>query len=74
MMTLVMFMRCFLAVTGEGYSLTEIKDYLDILERELLQVPGVARVATLGRAPKKRYLLKLPQLKPRNWVSAQDEI
>ncbi len=41
MMTLAMCMRCFFAVTGEGYSLQEIKDYLDVLERELLQVPGV---------------------------------
>ncbi len=38
----------FFAVTGDGYSLQEIKDYLDELERDLLQVPGVARVATLG--------------------------
>lgn len=38
----------FFAVTGEGYSYAEIKDYLDDLRREILLVPGVARVAFLG--------------------------
>jgi multidrug efflux pump subunit AcrB len=38
----------FFAVTGDGYSLEQIHDYVSELERELLLVPGVARVATLG--------------------------
>ncbi len=38
----------FFAVTGNGYSLQQIKDYIKDLERELLLVPGVARIATLG--------------------------
>ncbi len=38
----------FFAITGEGYSLRQIHDYVDGLQRELLLVPGVARVATLG--------------------------
>lgn len=38
----------FFAVTGEGYHLEQIRDYVERLERELLLVPGVARVATLG--------------------------
>ncbi|WPL15909.1 Multidrug transporter MdtC [Thiorhodovibrio winogradskyi] len=38
----------FFAVTGDGYSLEQIRDYVEILERELVLVPGVARVATLG--------------------------
>jgi multidrug efflux pump subunit AcrB len=38
----------FFAVTGDGYGLEQIRDYVERLERELLLVPGVARVATLG--------------------------
>jgi multidrug efflux pump subunit AcrB len=38
----------FFAVTGDGYTLEQIADYVDGLKRELLLVPGVARVATLG--------------------------
>ncbi|WP_417604524.1 efflux RND transporter permease subunit [Oceanimonas baumannii] len=46
----------FLAVTGEGFTLQQVKDYLRELERELLQVPGVARVATLGAPQEAIYL------------------
>jgi multidrug efflux pump subunit AcrB len=38
----------FFAVTGHGYSLEQIRGYVEVLERELVLVPGVARVATLG--------------------------
>jgi multidrug efflux pump subunit AcrB len=38
----------FFAVTGDGYTLEQVADYVDGLKRELLLVPGVARVATLG--------------------------
>jgi multidrug efflux pump subunit AcrB len=38
----------FYVVTGEDYSREEIGDYVDLLERELLQVPGVGRIVTLG--------------------------
>lgn len=48
----------FFAVTGDGYSLQQIKDYIDDLERELLLVPGVARVATLG-APQEAIFLEI---------------
>jgi len=40
----------FYAVTGEGYSLREVQDYVRDLRKELLIVPGVARVALLGEA------------------------
>ncbi|MGP7733746.1 efflux RND transporter permease subunit [Oceanimonas smirnovii] len=46
----------FFAVTGEGFTLQQIKDYLRGLERELLQVPGVARIATLGAPQEAIYL------------------
>ncbi len=38
----------FFAVTGEGYSYREIKDYVDFLKRELLLVPGVAKIDIWG--------------------------
>lgn len=38
----------FFAVTGDGYTLDQVQDYVDELRRELRLVPGVGRVATLG--------------------------
>jgi multidrug efflux pump subunit AcrB len=38
----------YIAITGEGYSYAALKDYADLLRRELLQVPGVANVALNG--------------------------
>ena len=38
----------FYAVTGDGYSPRQLYDYVDFLRRELVLVPGVARVAVLG--------------------------
>lgn len=38
----------FFAVTGDGYTLEQIANYVDGLKREMLLVPGVARVATMG--------------------------
>src|SRR5690554_5123162 len=63
----------FFAVTGEGYSLQAIKDYLDVLERELLQVPGVARVATLGE-PDEAIFIEIASAKAAQLGIAQDEI
>lgn len=40
----------FVAVTGEGFTLPEIGDYVDDLAEELRLVPGVARVETQGAA------------------------
>lgn len=63
----------FFAVTGEGYSLQAIKDYLDVLERELLQVPGVARVATLGE-PEEAIFIEIASAKAAQLGIGQDEI
>ncbi len=38
----------FFAVTGAGYSYRELKDYVDFLKRELLLVPGVAKIEIWG--------------------------
>jgi multidrug efflux pump subunit AcrB len=48
----------FFAVTGDGYSLQQVHDYVDSLQRELLLVPGVARVATLG-APREAIFVEI---------------
>ena len=38
----------FYAVTGDGYTYAEIKDYVDMLRRELLLVKDVAKVSLIG--------------------------
>ena len=38
----------FFAITGDGYTYREIKDYVDFLKRELLLVPGVAKIDIWG--------------------------
>ncbi|MFM1918511.1 MAG: hypothetical protein RLZZ303_145 [Candidatus Hydrogenedentota bacterium] len=48
----------FYAITGEGYTLSEIADYAEDLRRELLLVSGVARVALLGQ-PKEMIFIEL---------------
>jgi len=48
----------FFAVTGDGYSLTQISDYIDTLQRELVLVPGVGRVSTLG-APQEAIFVEI---------------
>jgi multidrug efflux pump subunit AcrB len=37
-----------LAVTGDGYSYKEIKEFVDYLRKELLLVPGVAKISVAG--------------------------
>ena len=46
----------FYAVTGEGYSPRQLYDYVDLLRRELVLVPGVARVALLGERREAIYV------------------
>jgi multidrug efflux pump subunit AcrB len=52
----------FFAVTGDGYRLEQIRDYVQDLERELVLVPGVARVATLG-APQDAIFVEIAAAK-----------
>jgi multidrug efflux pump subunit AcrB len=52
----------FFAVTGDGYRLEQIRDYVEDLERELVLVPGVARVATLG-APQDAIFVEIAAAK-----------
>ena len=48
----------FFAVTGDGYSLAQIDDYVERLKRELMLVPGVGRIATLG-APREAIFVEI---------------
>ncbi len=44
------------AVTGEGYSFREIKDYVDYIRKKILLIEGVARVDTWGMPQEKIYI------------------
>ena len=46
----------YLAITAEGHSYAALKDYADFLRRELLQVPGVAKVALNGVQSEQIYV------------------
>ena len=46
----------FFAITGEGYSPRQLYDYADLLRRELVLVPGVARVALFGEQKEAIYV------------------
>jgi len=46
----------FLAVTADGYSYAELKDYVDILRRELLLVDDVAKITTYGEQDEAIYI------------------
>lgn len=46
----------FFAVTGDGYTYEELKDYVDFLKRELLLVKDVASVETWGEQQEVIYL------------------
>jgi multidrug efflux pump subunit AcrB len=46
----------FLAITADGYSYAELKDYVDILRRELLLVDDVAKITTYGEQDEAIYI------------------
>ncbi|MCB2186259.1 MAG: efflux RND transporter permease subunit [Deltaproteobacteria bacterium] len=50
----------FFAVTGDGYSYAEIKEYVDFLRKELLLVEGVAKVAIFGAQDERIYVEMSP--------------
>ncbi|NNK34045.1 MAG: efflux RND transporter permease subunit [Xanthomonadales bacterium] len=50
------------AVTGEGYSYSEIEDFVDFLRRELVLVDGVARVDVSG-ARERQVFVEISQAK-----------
>ena len=46
----------FYALTGEGYSFRELKDFADLLKEQLLLVPGVAKISIAGDQQEIVYL------------------
>ncbi|MEO1912439.1 MAG: efflux RND transporter permease subunit, partial [Myxococcales bacterium] len=46
----------FVAVYGSEYSYAELKSYVDLLQRELLLVPDVAKIATYGERTEAIYV------------------
>lgn len=46
----------FLALTGDGYTYRELKDYADLLKEQLLLVPGVRKIVIDGDIPEVVYL------------------
>ncbi|MGC9450042.1 MAG: efflux RND transporter permease subunit [Oceanipulchritudo sp.] len=48
----------FLALTGEGYDLTELKEYAEDLRKELLLVEGVAKISLYG-APEEAVFVEI---------------
>ncbi len=46
----------FYALTGDGYTYRELKDYADILKEQLLLVPGVRKIAIDGDQKEVAYL------------------
>lgn len=47
----------YLAVTGEGYTYAELKDYVDLLKRELLLVQDVKKIITFGEQQEAIYVV-----------------
>lgn len=52
----------FFALTGEGFTSVELKDYADDLRKELLLVDGVAKVALYG-APQEAIFIEISRAK-----------
>jgi multidrug efflux pump subunit AcrB len=46
----------YLAITGEGYSYAELKDFADLLKRELLLVKDVKKIILYGQQPEAVYV------------------
>ncbi len=46
----------YLAITGEGYTYAELKDYADLLKRELLLVNDVKKIVLYGEQPEAVYV------------------
>lgn len=63
----------FYGITGDGYSLAEVTDYAEDLRRELLLVPGVARVALLGQ-PQEALFVEIARSRAAQQGITQDEI
>ncbi|WP_271272404.1 efflux RND transporter permease subunit [Aliamphritea hakodatensis] len=50
------------AVTGDGYSYEELKDYIDFLRRELVLVDGISKVSVAG-AQSEQVIVEISRIK-----------
>ncbi|MEE4144373.1 MAG: efflux RND transporter permease subunit [Halieaceae bacterium] len=63
----------FFAVTGDGYSLEQVHNYVKALQRELVLVPGVARVTTQG-APQEAIFVEIAAARAAQMDVSLDQI
>jgi multidrug efflux pump subunit AcrB len=63
----------FLAVTGEGYTYSELWDFVDLLQRELLLVQDVKKVVVYGKQPEVIYV-EMSRSKMAQLGVSQDQI
>lgn len=63
----------FLALSGEGYTSDELKDYADVLKKELLRVPDVAKIDLWGVQDKAIYV-EFNRAKLSNLKISQDRL
>lgn len=61
------------ALTGDGYNYRELKDYAEFLEKQLLLVPGVAKVAIKG-LQKENIFIEISRAKMSQLGISQNEI
>ncbi len=63
----------FLSLSGKGYTIDELKDYADLLKKELLRVPDVAKVALWG-VPEKAIYVEFDRAKLSNLGISQEKL
>ncbi len=62
-----------LAITGEGYSYEDIKDYTDFLRRELVLVDGVGKVTVAGEQ-QEQVIVEISRTKLANFGIAPQQV
>ena len=63
----------FLSLSGHGYTIDELKDYADLLKKELLRVPDVAKIALWG-VPEKTVYVEFNRAKLSNLKISQEKL
>ena len=63
----------FLSLSGRGYTIDELKDYADLLKKELLRVPDVAKIALWG-VPEKTVYVEFNRAKLSNLRISQEKL
>ena len=63
----------FFAVTGDGYTLEQVRDYVEDLRRELLLVPGVGSIALLA-APQEAVFVEISAARASQLGISMDQV